>query len=236
MISSTDEKILKRGFGKRLFRVLAYLCLAFSILSLTTVLLLRWFPVPISSFMLYKHFEDLSEKQTLSEIRYQWVNAEKISPMVKKAVIASEDQRFFEHNGFDFVEIEQAIKNYKKGRKLRGASTISQQVAKNLFLFPSKTFFRKGLEVWFTLLIEMCWSKERILEVYLNIAELGDHLFGIDSASRHYFGIPAAKLNAHQAALLAATLPNPLRFQAQKPSSYVLKRQRWILRQMRNLG
>jgi monofunctional biosynthetic peptidoglycan transglycosylase len=122
------------------------------------------------------------------------------------------------------------------GRRLRGASTITQQVAKNIFLTPSKSFIRKGLEVWFTLLIEIMWSKQRILAVYLNIAEFGDHLFGIEAASQHYFGIPAKNLNRSQAAMLAATLPNPLRLRAARPSSYVIKRQNWILRQMQNLG
>lgn len=128
----------------------------------------------------------------------------------------------------------QAFKVFSHGGKLRGASTISQQVAKNLFLNPSRSFIRKGLEIWFTLLIEIFWSKERILEIYLNIAEFGDHLFGIEAASRRYFGISARQLNAEQAALLAATLPNPLLLKAAQPSAYLQKRQNWILRQMRN--
>ena len=122
------------------------------------------------------------------------------------------------------------------GGKLRGASTISQQVAKNLFLTPSKSFFRKGVEAWFTFLIETLWTKDRILLVYLNIAEFGDHLFGVEAASRHYFGIPAKQLNRHQAALLAATLPNPIVLRISHPSNYLLRRHYWILRQMQNLG
>jgi monofunctional glycosyltransferase len=152
------------------------------------------------------------------------------------AVIASEDQHFFEHSGFDFKAIALAMENYVEGGSLRGASTLSQQVAKNLFLTPDKSFIRKALEIWFTVLCEILWSKERILVVYLNIAEFGDHLFGIEAASRYYFNISAQKISREQAALLAATLPNPLILKALQPSRAVIKRQQWILRQMRNLN
>lgn len=148
------------------------------------------------------------------------------------AVIASEDQLFFEHHGFDLASIQSSIDDYQDGGRLRGASTISQQVAKNLFLTPSKSFIRKGIEAWFTLLIEFFWSKQRILEVYLNIAELGDHIFGVEAASRYYFGISARQLSRTQSALLAGTLPNPILLKASHPSAYLLGRQRWILRQM----
>ncbi len=186
--------------------------------------------------MLYRHYEDLIDNGTYKAIRYHWVNAHKISPNAASAVMASEDQRFPEHSGFDLDSIQSSIDVYVDGGKLRGASTISQQVAKNLFLTPSKSFVRKGIEAWFTLLIEALWSKERILEVYLNIAEFGDHLFGIEAASQRYFGIPASSISRSQAALLAATLPNPLLLRAAKPSAYLLRRQHWILRQMSNLG
>lgn len=149
--------------------------------------------------------------------------------------MAAEDQRFPEHIGFDFKSIASSISKYRSGGKLRGASTISQQVAKNLFLTPSKNFLRKGLEVWFTVLIELFWSKERILEMYLNIAEFGDHIFGIEAASRTYFKVSARKLNRAQAALLAASLPNPHLFKVSQPSDYMLHRQHWILRQMAHL-
>jgi monofunctional biosynthetic peptidoglycan transglycosylase len=185
--------------------------------------------------MLNRYVEDFRHEMTFKPIDYRWVGARKISSAAYQAVIASEDQRFFEHRGFDFHAIQAAVDNYFEGRRLRGASTISQQVAKNLFLSPSKSFIRKAFEVWFTLLLEAFWSKERILTVYLNVAEFGDHLFGIEAASRHYFGIPAARLSRAQAALLAATLPNPLRFKADSPSSYVRARQQWILRQMRHI-
>jgi monofunctional biosynthetic peptidoglycan transglycosylase len=187
--------------------------------------------------MLYRHYEDLIKDHTFKSIEYQWISAKNISSSARAAVIASEDQQFYNHFGFDLQSIRSSITAYLNGgRRLRGASTITQQVAKNIFLTPSKSFIRKGLEVWFTLLIEIMWSKQRILTVYLNIAEFGDHLFGIEAASQHYFGIPAKNLTRSQAAMLAATLPNPLRLRAARPSSYVIKRQNWILRQMQNLG
>lgn len=205
--------------------------------SVIIVATLRFLPAPTTAFMLYRHYEDLIEDQTFKSIEYQWISAKKISSHASAAVIASEDQQFYNHFGFDLQSIRSSITAYLNGgRRLRGASTITQQVAKNIFLTPSKSFIRKGLEVWFTLLIEIMWSKQRILAVYLNIAEFGDHLFGIEAASQHYFGIPAKNLTRSQAAMLAATLPNPLRLRAARPSSYVIKRQNWILRQMQNLG
>ncbi|MGZ8192298.1 MAG: monofunctional biosynthetic peptidoglycan transglycosylase [Methylobacter sp.] len=222
--------------GVRLRNTLFYLLLTFMVSSIVLVTLLRWLPPPTSAFMLYRHTQDLAEGRSFKSIRYNWVSAKKISTHAYSAVIAAEDQRFFEHSGFDLHSIQSSINVYMDGGRLRGASTISQQVAKNLFLIPSKNFLRKGLEVWFTLLIEGLWSKERILLVYLNIAEFGDHLFGIEAASQHYFGVSAKQLSRSQAAMLAATLPNPLRFQATRPSRYLFKRQLWILRQMQNLG
>jgi len=205
--------------------------------SIAAVVLLRWLPAPTTAFMLYRHYEDLIDDHSYQPIDYQWVSAKNISSNAMSAVIASEDQQFYQHFGFDLQSIGSSINAYiNGGQRLRGASTITQQVAKNLFLTPSKSFIRKGLEVWFTLLIEILWSKERILAVYLNIAEFGDHLFGIEAASQRYFGIPAKNLSRPQAAMLAATLPNPLLLKAARPSSYVIRRQQWILRQMRNLG
>lgn len=196
---------------------------------------LRWIPPPTTAFMLYRHIEDFMTDQPFKAIQYRWVSGEKISRHAFMAVIAAEDQRFFDHSGFDLNAIESAIENYIEGGSLRGASTLSQQVAKNLFLTPNKSFIRKGLEVWFTVLCEMLLGKERILIMHLNIAEFGDHLFGIEAASRYYFGISAQKISREQAALLAATLPNPLLLKALQPSNAVIKRQQWILRQMRNL-
>lgn len=186
--------------------------------------------------MLYRHIEDIADKQAFQAIDYRWVSADDISPYAAIAVIAGEDQQFFHHTGFDLKSIQSSLAVYGNGGRLRGASTISQQTAKNLFLTPAKNLIRKGLEVWFTFLLELLWDKERILEVYLNIAEFGDHLFGIEAASQHYFGIPAKRLNRAQSAILAATLPNPIRFKASQPTHYLIKRQQWILRQMHNLG
>lgn len=211
------------------------LLLIFIASSILVCGLFRWVPPPTSAFMLYRHIEDITNNRSYRWIDYQWVSATKISPNAYRAVIASEDQRFFQHSGFDVKSIRSSIDNYIDGGRLRGASTITQQVAKNLFLNPSKSIIRKGFEVWFTVLIELLWSKERILTVYLNLAEFGDHLFGVEAASRHYFGIPAKNLNRSQAALLAATLPNPLRLRITRPTSYLIERQYWILRQMRNI-
>lgn len=213
-----------------------YVLAVFVISSVSLCVLLRWLPAPTSTFMLYRHYEDLVSGQGYVSIDYRWVAGKNISPNASSAVIAAEDQQFFLHSGFDVPSIEASINVYLNGGRLRGASTISQQVAKNLFLTPSKSFIRKGLEVWFTFLIERLWSKDRILEMYLNIAEFGDHIFGIEAASQRHFGISAKQLSKPQAALLAATLPNPIRFQVRHPTSYVLKRQRWILRQIHNMG
>jgi monofunctional biosynthetic peptidoglycan transglycosylase len=226
----------KRLFFAKLQKGLGVLLVFFLAFSIGSCALLRWLPPPTSAFMVYRHYEDIIDDGSFKAIRYRWVNAKNISPHAASAVMSAEDQRFFQHSGFDLDSIQSSIDVYMDGGKLRGASTISQQVAKNLFLTPSKSFLRKGIEAWFTLLIELLWSKERILEVYLNIAEFGDHLFGIEEASQHYFGIPAKSINRPQAALLAATLPNPILLKAAHPSRFLLKRQRWILRQMLNLG
>lgn len=210
--------------------------LVFIITSVLFCLLLRWLPAPTSMFMLYRHYQDLSERQDFMPIDYRWVSGKNMSPNASAAVIAAEDQQFYRHSGFDLPSIEASVNVYLNGGRLRGASTISQQVAKNLFLTPSKSFFRKGLELWFTVLIETLWSKDRILEMYLNIAEFGDHIFGIEAASQRHFGVSAKQLSKAQAALLAATLPNPMIYQAESPSGYVIKRQRWILRQIHNMG
>ncbi|WP_232529289.1 monofunctional biosynthetic peptidoglycan transglycosylase [Methylomonas koyamae] len=203
--------------------------------SLLLVAALRVLPAPTSAFMLHQHIDDWVEGKGYRPISQRWVSRERISAHAFHAVVASEDQLFYQHNGFDVDAIGKAFNQYLRGGKLRGASTISQQVAKNLFLSPAKNFVRKAFEIWFTVLLEALWDKQRILEVYLNIAEFGDHLFGIEAASRHYFGIPARQLSAAQAALLAATLPNPILLKADQPSAYVLKRQSWILGQMRAL-
>lgn len=225
----------KIPLSKRLVRVMTYSVITLLIISIMLVIALRFLPAPTSAFMLHTHIDDLAAGKSFKPIKQNWVGGQSISKHAYSAVIASEDQRFYHHHGFDLDAIYKAYQQYQKGGKLRGASTISQQVAKNLFLSPARNFGRKALEIWFTFLIESLWTKARILEMYLNIAEFGDHLFGIEAASQHYFAIPAKRLSASQAALLAATLPNPIRLKADHPSAYLLQRQRWILRQMRNL-
>ena len=217
-------KLIKRWLG--------YITLSFLGISITLVALLNLLSPPTTAFMLYQHLKDLSENRPYQAIEQYWVNHKQISPYAFKAVIASEDQLFYQHQGFDTQAIVQAYQRYSDGGRLRGASTISQQVAKNLFLLPHKNLLRKLLEIWFTVLLEVFCSKPRILELYLNIAEFGDHVFGIEAASRRYFGISARQLTPQQAALLAATLPNPLRFRADHPSDYLYRRQAWILQQM----
>jgi monofunctional biosynthetic peptidoglycan transglycosylase len=152
------------------------------------------------------------------------------------AIISSEDQRFMVHHGFSWKQMKEALERNKKGKRIKGASTISQQTAKNVFLWPGRTYLRKGLEAWFTLLMEVLWSKERILEVYMNVAEMGQGVFGAEAAAQHCFGKSAARLSQAEAALIAATLPAPRRFSCSAPSGYVQGRQQWVLRQMRNIG
>ena len=166
-------------------------------------------------------------------LRHHWVPIEKISPSLPVAVMASEDQRFLEHHGFDFDAIGQAIKERQRGKRQRGASTISQQTAKNVFLWPGGGWFRKGLEVYFTGLIEIVWGKERIMEVYLNSIEMGDGIYGAEAVAQLHFGYEASRLTRANCALIAATLPNPLRFSSKNPSAYMLRRQTWIVNQMR---
>jgi monofunctional biosynthetic peptidoglycan transglycosylase len=167
---------------------------------------------------------------------YRWVPWSRISPHAALAVIASEDQNFATHHGFDVESIQKAVDAHERGERLRGASTISQQVAKNLFLWSGRSYVRKGLEAYFTALIEVTWSKRRILEVYLNIVELGDGVFGVEAASQRDFHKPASRLTADEAALLAAVLPNPIRLRVSRPSAYVEERRGWIVQQMDQLG
>jgi monofunctional biosynthetic peptidoglycan transglycosylase len=188
-----------------------------------TLLLMRWVPVPITAFMLQ------SSKWPL---QHDWVPASQIADVARKAVVASEDQKFWDHNGFDLEAIEKARKHNKRGKKIRGASTISQQTAKNLYLWPGGGYFRKGVEAGITVLMELMWPKERILEVYLNIAEFGPGIYGVEAASQAYFKKPAARLSANEAARLAAVLPSPRRWSAKAPGAYVQKRVRWIMGQM----
>lgn len=168
--------------------------------------------------------------------KQDWEPLENIHPSLPLAAVCSEDQRFLEHHGFDFGAIEKAMESNAKGRKLRGASTISQQTAKNVFLWPQRSWVRKGLESYFTVLIELFWSKERIMEVYLNVIEWGDGVYGAEAAARHWFGKSASRLTPAQSASLVVILPSPLRYRANPPGPYVQKRTEWTLRQMRYYG
>lgn len=220
----------------RWFRKLLSLIKYLTILALSLVLLFAFVPVPLTGVMIERHIQAWWNHNSSYQLRHSWVPFEQISGAMKQAVVAAEDQKFPDHFGFDTEAIEKALVYNSKGRKVRGASTISQQTAKNVFLWTGRSWFRKGLELVFTGLIELAWSKERILEVYLNSVEFGPGIFGVEAAAQKFFKRPASQLNRHQAALLAAVLPNPLRFKVQDPSPYVYKRQQWILKQMRQLA
>ena len=201
------------------------------ILSVLLVLLLRWVNLPYTNFMLIKQFST-----DLMLIKIDWIEIEKISPHLLIAVVAAEDQKFPHHYGFDFKAILKAIEKNKTTKIRRGGSTISQQAAKNIFLWPHKSLFRKGLEAYFALLIESLWPKWRILEVYVNVAEFGPNIFGINNAAHKHFGVSASQLTPSEAALLAAVLPNPHQLNASKPSDYVTQRAVQIHQQVNSLG
>jgi monofunctional glycosyltransferase len=229
-----------RPKGKRLgfrrpLRWLRYAVLAFVAASVLGALCFRFVPVPVTPLMLIRLGEQRAEGHPM-RLEKTWRALERISPSLQEAVVASEDQRFFEHHGFDWDAIGSAFTSNGRGRRKLGASTISQQTAKNLFLWPDRTWLRKGLEAYFTVLIETLWPKRRILEVYLNIIETGDGIYGAEAASRRYYQRPAADMAASQAALLAASLPNPRAWSPARPTGYLLRRQTWILRQMDHLG
>ena len=205
------------------WRWIGWLLLVLVLFPPVAVIALRWLPPPTSAFML---------GSDTRPVQYDWVPASQIAEVARKAVVASEDQKFWEHDGFDLEAIEKAREHNKRSKKRRGASTISQQTAKNLFLWSGGGYFRKGVEAGYTLMIEALWPKQRILEVYLNIAEFGPGIYGVEAASQAFFGKPAAKISATEAARLAAVLPSPRRWRAKSPGPYVQKRVRWILGQM----
>ena len=235
-MASAASRVRSRSIFFRLLRALAWLVLAWLVLTIAAVVLLRWIDPPTSTFMLIDRATAAPIKGKPYALRHRWVDWSQISPHTKVAVIAAEDQKFPEHHGFDVESINEAMEDRERGGRARGASSISQQVAKNLFLWPGRSWMRKGLEAYFTVLIELCWPKQRILEVYLNIAEFGRGVFGVGAASEVYFGKRAARLTPADAALLAAVLPNPKRLRVDAPSRYVRSRQEWILGQMSGLG
>lgn len=214
-----------RSFFKRSFAVLCW----FILISILWVGLLGFVNPPVTWVMV-----DQAKEQ--GGISRNNVNLNEIARNLPLSVIASEDQRFMTHNGFSFEAMRKALEKNKKGKRIKGGSTISQQTAKNVFLWPGRNYVRKGLEAWFTLLIETFWTKERILEVYLNVAEMGKGVFGAEAAAQRCFNRPASKLTAPQCALITATLPSPRRYSCTRPSNYVRNRQQWVQRQMRNVG
>ena len=222
---------LRRACGRALLLLMA----AGLVVPLTLVLLLRWVPPPTTAFMLRDEMA-ASGRTATTRMPYRWTPWEDIAPQAAVAVIASEDQKFPDHHGFDVEAIRMALGDALHGERLRGASTISQQTAKNLFLWPGRSLFRKGLEAYLTVLIELCWSKRRIVEVYLNVAEFGTGVFGITAASERFFDKRPAELSADEAALLAAVLPLPSRWRVDDPSPRVRRRQAWIRNQMTRLG
>jgi monofunctional biosynthetic peptidoglycan transglycosylase len=212
---------------RRVLRAAAYATLGVVLFTVLLVLPLRWFDPATTAFML--------QDDTAGSLHHEWVSWEDIGIAAKLAVVASEDQRFADHFGLDISAIRKAVNEKDERGYLRGASTISQQTAKNLFLWPGRSFGRKGLEAWLTIWVEVCLPKQRILEIYLNIAEFGPGIYGIEAAGRHYFGTSAARMRDSQAALLAAVLPNPRRLRPSPASEYVRERQQWILTQMTRL-
>ncbi len=215
-------------------RFLLWIVVAFFASTILSVVVLRWVPVWFTPLMFIRLGEQISEGRELT-LHHHWVPYEEISPSLSLAVMGSEDARFLEHHGFDYKAIEHAaIRNIKHPEKRKlGASTISQQTAKNVFLWPGRSWVRKGFEVYFTVLIELMWSKQRIMEVYLNSIEMGEGIYGADAVAEWHFQTTASKLTKAQCALIAATLPNPRKYNSARPNSYVLKRQKRILREMR---
>lgn len=224
-----------RPLIQRLLRWVLRLAFVFALVSVLLVAFFRFVPPPGSMVMLERKLGALLQGESL-DIRYRWIAGERISDQARLAVIAAEDQKFPYHSGFDLEQMHAAIQAWRRGESLRGASTISQQTAKNLFLWSDRSWLRKGLEAWFTLLIELLWPKTRILEVYLNIVEWDRGVFGVAAAAEHYYGISAEHLGADQAARLAAVLPSPSAWSPLRPNAHVQGRIGWIRQQMRQLG
>lgn len=220
---------------KKILKFIFKAFLGLIILSVALVLLFKWVPVPITPLMVIRNIEQ-HQKGLSVTWEHDWVPIEKISPNLQLAVICSEDQNFLKHKGFDIEAIEKALENNKKGKRIKGASTISQQTAKNVFLWPTRSWLRKGLEAYFTFLIELTWSKERIMEVYLNSIEMGNGIYGAEAAAKYWYGKSAAKLTAMEAASIAAILPSPMRYKAKPASNFIAGRKQWIVRQMGYFG
>ena len=217
---------------KRFFKFIFKTLFWFIVISVLWVVAYKFVPVPYTPLMAIRAYNGDENYQT----RHQWRSVDDISTYLQLAVICSEDQNFMKHNGFDYDAIEKAYEKNKAGKKLRGASTISQQTAKNVFLWPDRSWFRKGMEVYFTFLIETIWSKERIMEVYLNSIEMGNGVYGAEAAAQYWFNKSAKNLSQYEAAAIAAILPNPRNYKASPASTYIEKRKGWIVKQMRYYG
>lgn len=229
---------VKISFLRRLilvFKSILKFILYFFIATILIVFLMRWINPVFSMFMFQNQIEVFIEGE-IKFVKNSWIDYDEVSQYVPIALIAAEDQNFANHFGFDFEQIKKAIKDNLHRKRIRGASTITQQLAKNLFLWEGKSYVRKGIEAYFTILIELLWSKQRIIEVYMNVIELGDMTFGVASASKYFLKKDASKLSPAQAALIASVLPNPKRFSIARPSGYVKARQSWVLRQINALG
>ena len=228
--------VSRRTILSRLRRLLWRALLAVLVLTVVPVLCMRWIPPPTSAFMMEKRIASFLRGKPQAVIRYRWIGWQSISPQMRLAVVAAEDQKFPRHWGFDFESIANAVQHTGARGRLRGASTITQQVARNLFLWPGRSFLRKGVEAYFTVLLELLWPKRRVLEVYLNIAEFGEGAYGVSAATQTFFGKRPSELQAQEAALLAAVLPNPARLHVRDPSAFVRERGGWIEEQMAQLG
>lgn len=243
------KRLLRRGYrtipqdengrllwGRWLRKLAIRLTLWFLGLSVGTVILYSFLPVPATPLMVIRSFEQMGDDKREVRWKRDWVPLSEISPNLQLAAICAEDQLFLEHDGFDFDAIEKAYQHNKTHRKKRGASSISQQTAKNAFLWPGRSWLRKGLEVYFTALIELFWSKKRIMTVYLNVVEFGDGIYGAEAAARHFFKKPASQLTPREAALLASSLRNPFIYSVANPNTEARQRQQWIVGQMRMWG
>jgi len=217
---------------RKLFKLIVKSVVWFVVISVLWVLVYKFLPVPYTPLMAIRSFSDAKEHKT----KHDWKSIDEISVSLQLAVVCAEDQNFLNHNGFDYEAIEKAYRNNKLGKKLRGGSTISQQTAKNVFLWPQRSWVRKGFETYFTFLIENLWSKERILEVYLNSIEMGNGVYGAEAAANYWFNKPAKNLSRYEAASIAAILPNPRKYRASPRTSYIENRKTWIINQMRNFG
>ena len=215
----------------KIVRFLLKLILWFLITSIVSVVLFRFMPVPVTPLMIIRCIEQKNDGKDM-RLKHDWVALEEINEKLQLAVVCSEDQNYLKHSGFDWGAIKKAMAQNKKGKRIRGGSTITQQTAKNVFLWPGRSYIRKGLEAYFTFLIELIWSKERIMEVYLNSIEMGDGIYGAEAAAQHWYKKSASKLTKDEAASIAAILPNPVKYVANPPSNYVKGRKVWIKQQM----